>query len=365
MFRNPRIALVAPVLLSTLACGGANGDNSSALGNAAGVTLGGDGIDSNGGAETSADDDSDPTDGATKLDTLGDGEEGQTGAGDEGGAQGCQAIDFLFVIDNSGSMGDNQANLLSSFTGFIQKIQSVVADVDSYHVMVVKTDELWSGCDPVQCSFFPQLCQYGSINACTSGAPSVCDDTLGAGVNFPIGSGASNQYCDLTGGQRYITPAEPFFMLPGRFDCIAKVGTSGSGAERQIEALTAAVKPAINGPGGCNSGFLRDDAVLVVTVITDEEDGHSPGTPDDWYNALVAAKGGDPSAIVMLGLINDTDAAAPVCPQGSDDPVKIREFIQKFPNMISGSVCAGNYASFFDQAVDLIDTTCDLFEPIG
>jgi len=373
MFKTPWIALAAPLLLSSLACGDSDG-RTSAYGS--GVTLGSDefgsndGVDSNDGNDgigTSGGDDSDPTDsGGIKLDTLGGDEDGRTSAGNEGGgAQGCQAIDFLFVIDNSGSMGNKQANLLASFQPFMTKIQQTVVDVDSYHIMVVKTDEFWSGCDPIQCGFFPQLCQFGDINACTQSAPSVCDDTLGAGVNYPIGTGASNQYCELVGGQRYITPAEPFLALPGRFSCIANVGTSGSGAERQAESLIAALQPAINGPGGCNSGFLRDDAVLVVTLITDEEDSYSPGTANSWYEAVLARKGGDPTSIVMLGLINDTDAAVPICPAGSDDPVKLREFIQKFPNTISGSVCADNYASFFEQAVDLIDTTCDMFEPIG
>ncbi len=31
----------------------------------------------------------------------------------------------------------------------------------------------------------------------------------------------------------------------------------------------------LNGPGGCNEGFLRDDAILVVIIITDEEDDNS------------------------------------------------------------------------------------------
>lgn len=43
-----------------------------------------------------------------------------TAAGDEGGSDaGCRAVDLLFVIDNSGSMEDEQANLISSFPGFI------------------------------------------------------------------------------------------------------------------------------------------------------------------------------------------------------------------------------------------------------
>ena len=51
---------------------------------------------------------------------------------------GCTKIDFLFVIDNSSSMRDEQQNLASSFPGFVQVMQQVV-DVTDYHVMVVST----------------------------------------------------------------------------------------------------------------------------------------------------------------------------------------------------------------------------------
>src|SRR5690242_21671906 len=36
---------------------------------------------------------------------------------------GCAKADFLFVIDNSGSMADEQDNLIASFPGFIDTIQ--------------------------------------------------------------------------------------------------------------------------------------------------------------------------------------------------------------------------------------------------
>ena len=38
-------------------------------------------------------------------------------------AMGCRKVDFLFVIDNSGSMSDEQQNLINSFPSFIQTIQ--------------------------------------------------------------------------------------------------------------------------------------------------------------------------------------------------------------------------------------------------
>jgi hypothetical protein len=59
-------------------------------------------------------------------------------------------------------------------------------------------------------------------------------------------------------------------------------------------------------PGGCNEGFLRPDAILVVTLISDEDDMYSEGDPDTWKQALLTAKADDEEAIVMLGLLGDT-----------------------------------------------------------
>ncbi len=355
-------------LTLALACGGGSNEDGSIYGDEGdGVaTLGtssdgpgdGDGDNPGDGDGDGDNDNADSNDGI-KLDTLFE----DTDATAEGGdGEGCAAIDFLFVIDNSGSMGDNQQALIGSFPGFIQKIQETIADVDSYHIMVVKTDQYWNDCT-VECGFFPFLCQFGDVNAC-DGAPSACDNTLGAGVNFPVGEDASNQYCNLTGGQRYITPQEPFDQLPQKFTCIASVGTDGDSEEKPLQSLTAAVSPGLNGGGGCNSGFLRDDAVLVLTIITDEEDS-SVGTPQGLYENIVAQKGGHPENVVVLGLINDVDLPNPICPVESGDALRIRTFMDYFPNSIRGSICDLNYAPFFEQAVDLINTSCEEFVPIG
>src|SRR5690606_28988503 len=49
---------------------------------------------------------------------------------DTGPKEGCQKIDFLFVIDNSGSMGEEQAALAASFNGFITSIENTVMAKD-------------------------------------------------------------------------------------------------------------------------------------------------------------------------------------------------------------------------------------------
>jgi hypothetical protein len=111
-----------------------------------------------------------------------------------------------------------------------------------------------------------------------------CDKKIGAGVTFPSGTARIEPRCELDGGQRYITSSQQ--DIDEAFACIAQVGTGGAGATGQ--AMVAALQPEINDPNdeyACNGGFLRTDALLVVTIIQDTYDSDSLGTVDDWIAA--------------------------------------------------------------------------------
>lgn len=285
----------------------------------------------------------------------------ETDALDDGGStEGCEKVDFLFVIDNSGSMGDNQDSLIASFPGFIQSIQSTLTDAQDYHIMVVDTDAQWGGECELLCAAFFNTCPAIPQYPCGV-VPEACNATLGAGVVHTMASDAPNVPCDFSTGARYMDSTEP--DLSAAFQCAAKVGSDGDGNERPMGAMVGALSQDLAQPGSCNEGFVREDAILVVTIITDEEDDGSNGLPAGWYANVISSKLGDANAIVMLGLINDTDAAMPVCPPDSQDPAKLRTFVDMFPNSIRGSVCGASYNDFFQQAVDLIDTTCEEFIP--
>jgi hypothetical protein len=162
---------------------------------------------------------------------------------------------------------------------------------------------------------------------------------------------------------------------------VANVGTYGSGAERPMQAMQGAVSEAMNDAAGCNEGFLRDDAILVVVVATDEEDdaaedpnGGSPGDPADWAQSLITAKNDDPKAVVVLMLVGDSDAPGGVCPPGADpgnggpgaEPSpRLREFAELFDHGMWGSICSSDYGDFFNEAISVIDVTCEEFTPPG
>jgi hypothetical protein len=344
------------IVVCATALGGC-GDVESPRGDGGGIvplTLGSPGDDEGGSTLDDAPDDDDDA----VLDVGAEG--GDQAAGDE--AAGCKKVDFLFVIDNSGSMGDEQDALIASFPGFIQTIQTTLTDAQDYHIMVTDTDAAWGGDCPLQCGLFG-FCASIPDYPCGTGAPSACDGTLGAGVVYPIGSDSSDRRCNFANGARYIDTTEP--DISAAFQCAAKVGSDGDGTETAMAAMVAALSEEHAAPGGCNEGFIRKDAILVVTLITDEEDGNSNGVPEGWYANIVASKAGDASAIVMLGLINDRDQPAPVCPAEAEDAVNLRTVVEMFPNHIRGSVCEPNYNVFFEDAVGLIDLACDEFVPAG
>jgi hypothetical protein len=279
------------------------------------------------------------------------------GGADDGGGQGCQKIDFLFVVDNSGSMAEEQAALAASFPGFIQSIQNTVMAQD-YQIMVIDTDADATTQDcAIICTLLPTCGAYDCNNL--PPPPSGCDSTLGAGLVNSPGGGA----CGVTGGNRYMLPTQP--NLSTTFECLATVGTNGSGTELVMQSLGDAITT-LNPAGQCNAGFVRPDAILVVTFITDEEDdAESAGDPASWKSVVVSAKGGDENAVVMLGLIGDPDQPNAVCTTEAEASPRLRTFAESFPYGSWGSICAADYAPFFDQAVMVIDSACDSFVPPG
>jgi len=277
--------------------------------------------------------------------------------------EGCRAVDFLFVIDNSVSMEGEQTALVEAFPGFMETIQTTLAADSDYHIMVADTDEWgrcttanpWMGIDPAS-----ETCN-DHINQTVF---EECDRTLGAGVLHPAGQYASNVQCVLQGGRRYIQAGEP--DLGAAFGCIAQVGVAGHSSERPMDAMIAALQPAINAPGGCNEGFLRDDALLVITFMSDDPNYEDALEPQDWYDAVVQAKLGDPAAIVVLGLTPNWDG----CQDGNGPPrgAHWTELLGLFGERgLHGNVCgtAQEYVDFFQAAVSTIDQACNEYVPPG
>lgn len=254
--------------------------------------------------------------------------------------EGCQKVDFLFIIDNSGSMADNQVDLANNFPNFIDGIQATLEDVDEYQVGVITSDAYvfnGAGCN-----------QLGGLVIRTGGQDS------------------SNMMCGpYASGKNFMTEADD---LATTFPCAAKVGSEGNGLERPMNAMEVAVRKDLGGPGECNDGYIRDDALLVIVVLTDEWDG--PGDPEffgstgnagTWYDTVVAAKGGIPENIVVLSLVHFAG-----CPPSDGF---LSGDIETFTNMFGANGFMGcitsDYADLFMQATTIIDGACENFVPPG
>jgi hypothetical protein len=256
--------------------------------------------------------------------------------------KGCQQIDFLFVIDNSDSMDDEQANLATSFPGFI-KVMQLVLEAHDFHIMVVSTggdreDEDEPTLDAVECG-----------------------EVQGAGRRL-----SENEVdCGIEGGLPFMLDTQP--ELEATFACAAQVGTDGASIEKPIDAIVAATGAALNAPGRCNAGFLREDALLVVTFITDEEDRRSEGDPEDWRQALLDAKHGNEDAVVLLGLVGDNNIdggllGGPCRAVDADGAPRLQEVVGSLDGVL-GSVCAPDYTPFFQTAAGSINRACSSLVP--
>ncbi len=288
---------------------------------------------------------------------------------DTGQPPGCKGkVDLLFMISREARMQYAQEQLLASFPGFVKTIAERLEGFD-VHIMAANPDGDWPGfnCQTEEaCGTYWPHCADGDqnwdcVNSVQEWRP--CDSKLGAGVTFNAGEATANKRCDLYGGNRYIVSGEP--DLPGQFECIAAAGTWGP-VPATGDALIAAVSPEINKDGACNAGFLRDDALLVVTIIDNAHDEQSLSWYNHQYDAVIAAKK-NPYAVVMLAItafpLEEGEPEKPDCVEDETNVGNFLPLLEQFPYHLRGDACAASYVPFFDEAVGMIDEACGSLIP--
>ncbi len=305
--------------------------------------------------------DSSGDDGAVRFDVA-SATESTGGATPGDGVIRCSMIDFLFVIDNSVSMGGSQQSLTTSFPGFIDAIGTEVY-VDSFHILV--TDSDWDGGTQLTATTgCADLCAGKTQGSCNNQPcnPNVtCDGIIGAGKRLS----KNGEDCGIVGTARYLDHEQP--DLIDTFACIAEVGTEGSSVEMTMQATLSALTDEVQ-PGGCNEGFLRNNALLVITFVTDEAHEHSfpMGGPPDWAQTIIDAKRGNGEAIVTMAMISDRDLPEDeqYCTGSIFQGAPLyREWALEFPYGEWGSICAPDYAPFFRDAISIINTACENYIP--
>ena len=158
-------------------------------------------------------------------------------------------VDVLFMIDNSGSMKEEQDALKLAMPTFMAGLQTRFGAGLDLHVGFVTSD-------------------------------------VGAGNTFITG----NPACNRPGGDRGLLQVRPGCGLEnGSFlaysqqgaaknftgelsqvvGCMAELGASGCGFEHQLQAVRLALDP-VQAP--TNAGFVRSDARLLLILLSDEDD---------------------------------------------------------------------------------------------
>lgn len=165
--------------------------------------------------------------------------------------KGSNKVDILVVIDNSGSMAAEQANMSQRFNNFLDKVKTL-----DYQIGIITTDV--------------------SSNANLKDGRLV-PLKVPAGVNFPA-------------GQYVLTSATSQATAQAVFGATVQMGTSGSGAEQGFRASYRAVERAFDGlaVSAPNAMLFRADAALAILVVSDAYD--TSGTTGDMLKDLIAQK---------------------------------------------------------------------------
>ncbi len=194
-------------------------------------------------------------------------------------------VDILFVIDNSGSMGEEQANLAANFGSFIEVLEDPMVEAN-YRIGVTTSDNGNPWC-PVGTTT-PEGGKLVLSSCKTRLNDFLFSDTV------DVQDLACNDICNLTDADLEITPtatdvdpnlvARPWLEnIEGKkniptatstvdaFKCFGPQGVNGCGFESQMESMYLSLARAAD-KNEANYGFLRDSAILAIVLVSDEAD---------------------------------------------------------------------------------------------
>jgi len=198
-------------------------------------------------------------------------------------------VDILFVIDNSGSMGGEQAMLQSQFTSLMTELKNLTGGLPNVHLGVISTD-LGTGqfaytyCDNPPTGDEGHLltmgCQYpANAHYIVDVAPDGCEakpNVDGMCPNYVDGT-CTQTNCSREPSTTLVVDPETGCprcrnygdqTLEDTFRCIASLGILGCGFEQPLESMYKA----LDQNNTYNQGFIRESAFLAIIIISDEDD---------------------------------------------------------------------------------------------
>jgi len=249
---------------------------------------------------------------------------------------GCKRIDVLFTIDGSGSMDEEQSALRGTngmapvFAEFTDALLAQLTEVEDFHVGVVSSQEEVT--------------------------------LLGTHTNFPAVPEGPETDCGLPPGQRWLVGPSP--TLAADFACIAATRSG----EDEVTAYNTA--EALNDPA--NAGFLRDDSLVFVVMLTDEDTyDHNIARMVDIRARLLSAVGGDLNRLVVLGIAGGQgvfEAPQTICegPYGKAVPARriasIVASLRERGRM--QNICEGDLAASFKAVLGDVVSACLAYTPV-
>jgi hypothetical protein len=177
---------------------------------------------------------------------------------------GLTKLDIVFMVDNSGSMSQEQAALTARFPELLAELLDPPDNdgdtrpdhgaVEDLNIGVISSDMGTRGYRVPSCSSSDRGddgCFRNTPSHSLSGCPATLPRFLYRNPTNAASYGPESMATDLT--------------------CMATLGTNGCGFEQQFEAMRKAMTDDAM-PGACNDGFLRNDSLLALIWVTDEED---------------------------------------------------------------------------------------------
>ena len=256
----------------------------------------------------------------------------------------CNKMDIVFVVDDSGSMAEEQANLASNFPMFANLLAQYTTQSGQkldYRVAITTTGR-------------PE--HYTVV---LPGVGTLPQTETGPDGKFMANCNSTKPWVESADGTTGNTV----------MSCRANVGTGGASIEMPLLMAKHSLSERI--ADGANGAFLRPDALLATVMITDEDDQSYEGdnftvdasgmSPINWQPADQVAfmdnlKGNHANwaAAVIAG-----DGACMSSFGNAADATRLKQFIQLTgSNGVFSSICDGDLTIGLKKALDTFSTAC-------
>jgi hypothetical protein len=142
------------------------------------------------------------------------------------------------------------------------------------------------------------------------------------------------------------------------------VGDANCSGDNDDEQPASAAATALEEPflSHANKGFLRDDALLVIVAITDEDEQptNSPNTAEEIYERIVAIKGGEVQRMVFVGIGAEYECSGAYGAAWASTKLKaVTDLFVAQQRGVWWDLCDGHLEDGLEEAFAVIESACD------